>query len=219
MKKPIQAVLFDLDGTLLDTSIDLSSALNRVLTARKLQPLAHAETRPIVGKGCKGMLKLGLNIEEHHPEYPDLCKELLDYYLEHVCETTQFFPGVEVVLQHLEKNNIPWGIVTNKPAHLTALLVEQLALHKRTPCIVSGDTLSKAKPHPEPLLHACKLLQQEPDACLYVGDAEIDIIASKAAGIPVLAALYGFIAADEDPLAWKADGYIQHPEEIIGWLS
>jgi N-acetyl-D-muramate 6-phosphate phosphatase len=218
VKKPIQAVLFDLDGTLLDTSIDLSTALNRVLKARNLPPLPHTATRPVVGKGCKGMLKMALNIEEHQPEYSGLCQELLDYYFEHVCDTTQFFPGVEEVLQHLEKNNIPWGIVTNKPKHLTAVLVEQMALYKRTQCIVSGDTLSKAKPHPEPLLHACEILGQTPASCLYVGDAEIDIIASKAAGIPVLAALYGFISPEENPQTWAADGYIKHPGEIINWL-
>lgn len=219
MKNSPHAVLFDLDGTLLDTSTDLSTALNRVLKARNLAPLQYAQTRPIVGHGCKAMLKLALDMNEDHPEYLSLCDELLEYYFEHVSETSQFFPGIEEVLQYLEKNNIPWGIVTNKPGRFTKVLVEGLALNKRTPCIISGDTLSKAKPHPEPLLHACKLLGVEPASCLYIGDAEIDVIASKAAGIPVLTALYGFISPEEIPQDWKANGYINHPSEIIPWIT
>jgi 2-phosphoglycolate phosphatase len=219
VKNSIQAVLFDLDGTLLDTSGDLTSALNSVLAQHKMAALPHAKTRPIVGQGTKGLFKLALNMDENHPEYAGLCTEFLEFYFKAACVSTAFFPGVEEVLAYLENNNIPWGIVTNKPGRFTAVIVENFALHKRTTCIISGDTLAKAKPHPEPLLHACKILGFKPESCLFVGDAEIDILASKAAGIPVLAALYGYISPEENPASWNADGYINHPSEVIEWLK
>jgi HAD superfamily hydrolase (TIGR01549 family) len=126
---------------------------------------------------------------------------------------------MEAVLQYLEESKTPWGIVTNKPERFTLKLIEKLQLTARAACIVSGDTLKNSKPHPEPILHACQLLQQNPAECLYVGDSEIDVIASRAAGSPVLTALYGYISAEEDPYQWNADGYIKHPDEIITLLG
>jgi 2-phosphoglycolate phosphatase len=219
MKTPVQAVLFDLDGTLLDTAADISTALNRILLARGLTPLTLRQIRPIVGTGYQGLLKIGLNVEAHHAEYAALCQEFLEYYHEHVCDTTQFFAGMEAVLAHLEQQQIPWGVVTNKPGCFTDRIVARLDLLKKAGCVISGDTLSRAKPHPDPILHACKLLGQDPKACLYIGDAEIDMIAGKAAGMPVLAALYGYIPPTQDPRLWNADGYIQHPAEILDWLE
>jgi 2-phosphoglycolate phosphatase len=219
LKNTIQAVLFDLDGTILDTSKDLGSALNRLLAVRKLPPLAHEVMRPIVGRGAKGMLKLGLDINDDHPDFLTLSDELLEFYFQTVCESTDFFPGVQEVLQHLTDKNIPWGIVTNKPKRFTTLIADHLKLTDWAQCIISGDTLANAKPHPEPMLHACKLLGTEPANCIYVGDAEIDVQASKAAGIPVLTALYGFIAVDEKPEEWDADGYILQPQDILAYLT
>ncbi|MDR3477501.1 MAG: phosphoglycolate phosphatase [Gammaproteobacteria bacterium] len=218
-KQIAKGILFDLDGTLLDTAVDLSQALNRILQARGLAPLSLPVIRPSVGRGCKGLLKLGLNMDEDHPEYLGLCDELLGYYEEHMFDTTQLFPGMESILTHLENTGIPWGIVTNKPGRFTAELLKRLKLNDRANCVISGDTLANRKPHPEPVLRACELLNQKPGECLYVGDAEIDIIASKAAGTPVVVAMYGYIASDEDPKTWNADGYIHHPAEIMEWLS
>jgi 2-phosphoglycolate phosphatase len=218
-EKPIKAVLFDLDGTLLDTATDLGQALNNILIKRNLAPLSHEAIRPAAGKGCRGLLKAGLDMEEDHPEYKALCTELLGHYHAHLADTTRFFPGMEEVLVHLEQLNIPWGIVTNKPERFTFKLLDSLQLTKRAACIISGDTLKNSKPHPEPILHACNLLQQKPDECLYVGDSEIDIIASKAAGSPSVVALYGYIPAGENPSLWLADSYIHHPKEIITLLT
>jgi 2-phosphoglycolate phosphatase len=218
-KQPIKAVLFDLDGTLLDTATDLGHALNNVLTKRSLTPLSQTLIRPAAGRGCRGLLKAGMDIDEAHPEYKQLCTELLGHYHSHLADTTQFFPGMEAVLQYLEESKTPWGIVTNKPERFTLKLIEKLQLTARAACIVSGDTLKNSKPHPEPILHACQLLQQNPAECLYVGDSEIDVIASRAAGSPVLTALYGYISAEEDPYQWNADGYIKHPDEIITLLG
>jgi 2-phosphoglycolate phosphatase len=217
--KKIKAILFDLDGTLLDTASDLGHALNHVLSTRNVSPLDLELIRPAAGRGCKGLLKLGLNIDETHADYSELCKTLLAHYEEHLADTTLLFAGMEEVLQHLEKIKMPWGIVTNKPDLYTQKLIAALQLQHRAACIVSGDTLKTNKPHPESILHGIKLLGMQPAECLYVGDSEIDIIASRAAGSPVLAALYGYIPSEETPARWQADGYIKHPREIIEWLA
>ena len=219
MKKNISAVLFDLDGTLLDTAGDLGQALNQLLTTRKMAPIPQQIIRPVAGYGCAGLLKIGFDMDKDHPEFSPLCNELLDEYFNYFCTTTEFFPGMEKVLQHLEDNKLPWGIVTNKPKRFTTPLMKHLGLEQRAACIISGDTLKKSKPDPDQILHACELLAFDPATCVYIGDSKVDILASRAAGIPVLAALYGYIPPGENPLSWEADGYINHPEEILDWLG
>lgn len=215
----IKAVLFDLDGTLLDTAEDLGRALNSFLSTRKEPPLSISQIRPMAGSGCKGLLKLGLDMDEHHPDYRSSCEELLALYQHHLFDTTQLFPGMAEVLACIEKNGLPWGVVTNKPAKFTDQLMGHLKLVQRAGCVISGDTLKNHKPHPEPILHACQILQQHPSDCLYIGDSKVDVVACKAAGSISLAALYGYIPANDDPATWQADGYIQHPSEIIRWLG
>ncbi len=214
----INAVLFDLDGTLLDTANDLGLALNHLLQDNQLPQIPYENLRPAAGSGCRGLLKLGMNIDPDDHRYPTLSEQLLELYQHYLVKTTHFFPGIETVLDYLEKNSIPWGIVTNKPAKYTDQLIRHLQLDKRAGCVISGDSLANHKPHPEPILHACRLLQEKPGNCLYVGDSRIDIEACKAAGSPSLGALYGYIPPAEDPLTWGADGYIQHASEIISWI-
>jgi 2-phosphoglycolate phosphatase len=214
----IKSVLFDLDGTLLDTAADLGQALNDTLVKRQLEPLHLSKIRNNAGRGCRGLLKLGLDMENTHPEYAALCIELLDNYQRHMLTSTQLFPGMDAVLHHLEDNNIPWGIVTNKPHRFTQELIRHLKLETRAACVISGDTLAHSKPHPAPILHACQQIGLTAAHCLYVGDSEIDIIASRAAGSPSLVALYGYIIETENPETWNADGYIHHPHEILTWL-
>ncbi|MEO8402039.1 MAG: HAD-IA family hydrolase [Gammaproteobacteria bacterium] len=215
----IKAVLFDLDGTLLDTAQDLGIALNYLRQEHQLPILSLKAIRPAAGSGCKGLLKLGLNIDPHDERYPELSIKLLDYYQKHLIDTTHFFPGMEETLSHLDNMQIPWGIVTNKPAKFTDQIVAHLHLDKRAGCIISGDSLAHRKPHPEPILHGCRQLQHRPEECLYIGDSEVDILACKAAGSPSLAALYGYIPRDENPQTWGADGFIQHPAEILDWIK
>lgn len=215
---PIKGVLFDLDGTLLDTANDLGMALNQVLKAHQLTPLDPTVIRPFAGRGCKGLLKLGMNVDNLHPEYANLCTELLRYYEKHCLDTTTLFPGMESILLHLEQANIPWGIVTNKPHKYTLPLLSHLQLQQRAACIVSGDSLDFCKPHPAPILHACDLLRINPQECLYIGDSEVDVIASKAAGTFALVAMYGYFMPDDKPMSWQADGYINHPSEILTWI-
>ncbi len=215
----INAVLFDLDGTLLDTAYDLGLALNHLLQEQQLPALPFDLIRPAAGSGSRGLLKLAMQMGPEDHRYPVLSDRLLALYQHYLTETTQLFPGMETTLDFLEKNAIPWGIVTNKPAKYTDPLIMHLQLDKRAMCVISGDTLSKSKPHPEPILHACQLLQQRPEHCLYIGDSAIDIQACQAAGSPSLAALYGYIPAEDDPLTWGADGYIHHASEIIPFLK
>lgn len=217
--KSIQSVLFDLDGTLIDTANDLGLALNSLLREHALPILSLEQIRPEAGRGSKGLIKLGFDIEESDLRYTTLCENLLNYYETYLLNTTALFHGMEEVLLYLEKKQIPWGIVTNKPEKFTYEILRGLQLTERAGCIISGDTLQNRKPHPQPLLHACEQLKQNPENCLYIGDSETDVIASKAAGLNSLVALYGYIPKIEDPKTWRADGYIQHPLEIMQWMQ
>ena len=216
--KTIQGVLFDLDGTLLDTAPDMAYALNAQRQRHGLPHLPFAAIRPLVGYGSKALLQLGFEIEETHAAYPDLLNEFLQLYEQHLIDATQLFPEIEQVLAYLAQINLPWGIVTNKPSKFVHHLLKKFELDKQAACVVCGDTLSTRKPHPGTILHACEQLQLSPASCLYVGDASIDVTASKSAGTQSLVALYGYIHENENPLSWPADGYIHRPSEIISWL-
>jgi 2-phosphoglycolate phosphatase len=215
----VKAVLFDLDGTLLDTAEDLGLALNHLLRENNYPLVPKELVRPAAGSGCRGLLKLGMSISPEHPRYTSFAEKLLDLYGNYIIDNTVLFPGMEETLKFIEQKEIPWGIVTNKPVRFTEKLVSHLRLNLRTQCVVSGDSLRNRKPHPEPILHACEFFGLAPKDCLYVGDSAIDVQACKSAGVPVLAALYGYIPDNEDPLSWQADGYINHPTEIISWLA
>lgn len=217
----IEAVLFDLDGTLLDTAPDLVFALNVIREQHGLPAMPVSDIRPIANLGSKAMLKraLDLEVDETDPRFQTLRQQFFSLYLTHLADSTQFFPNIEKVLTHLDELSIPWGIVTNKPTAHTMGLLKALGLEQRTNCVVCGDTLPKNKPDPLPILHACQLLKANPAHCIYIGDAETDVIASKAANTTSLIALYGYINQDDDPLTWKADGYIKQPIDIIEWLT
>lgn len=218
--KNVKAVLFDLDGTILDTAPDLVFAINLLRKEHNLPPLPYELIRPIVSLGSKTMVKLALNIEESHPDFAKLRTYFLDLYQKHLADSmTTFFPNMENVLQYLDQNEIPWGIVTNKLTRHTQALLKSLRLDHRPACVICGDSLSTFKPDPAPILHACQLLKQRPTDCLYVGDSETDVIASKAAGTKSLVALYGYIGQEENPYAWNADGYVKDPIDIITWLN
>ncbi len=215
----IRAVLFDLDGTLADTAPDLAFALNRVLEQYGRAPLPLARIRPVASHGTLALLRLGFGLEPGAPGFDEKREALLATYRENIARETRLFPGMDRVLKALEGSGRRWGVVTNKPAHLTGPLMEQLGLAARAATVVSGDTLAESKPHPAPLLHAAREAACEPGECLYVGDAERDIIAGRAAGMRTLAALYGYIADDDNPTAWGADGSIDAPIEILDHLT
>lgn len=217
--KPIKAVLFDLDGTMLDTAPDLSYALNQLRAHHHLPKIPTQVIRPNVGLGTRALIKLGFNLSESDQGFETLRKQFLDLYQAHIADKTRFFPEIPQVLDYLEEQGIPWGIVTNKPQQLTHDLLRALHFESRPECIVCGDTLSTIKPEPDTLLYACKLLKKAPEACVYIGDTKIDVMASKAAGILSLIVLYGYTTETDDPFSWHADGYITKPLEIIAWLK
>jgi len=215
----IETVLFDLDGTLLDTAPDLADALNAVLRANGRAPLPFEAIRPVVSHGGRALIERGFGLDPEHPDFEPLRRQLLDRYQAHIADRTRPFPGMEDVLASLEARGMDWGVVTNKPGWLTEPLLRALGLLDRPACVVSGDTLAERKPHPAPLLHACELTGRTPAECLYVGDARRDIEAGRNAGMPTLVALFGYFLDDDRPETWGADGLIEHPADLLAWLD
>ena len=215
----IDAVLFDLDGTLLDTAPDLAYALNQLRQTYRLSELPLSSIRSTISFGAAAILKNGFDIEENHPDFIPLKEKYLALYEQHLTDSTRFFPNIEKVLLHLEQHDIPWGIVTNRMTKHTMALLKAFGFEHRPNCIICGDTLKKNKPHPEPILEGCRLVKQLPHRTIYIGDAATDVAASKAAGTKSLVALYGYIGSHENPESWQADGYINEPIEIIEWLE
>ncbi|MCC6608992.1 MAG: HAD-IA family hydrolase [Burkholderiales bacterium] len=214
----IQAVLFDLDGTLADTAPDLAGALNLLLGEHGRGPVPLERTRPLTSAGARGMLKAGFGIEPDAPEYETLRIRFLDLYARAVCVETRLFGGIGELLDALERRRVPWGVVTNKSERFTTPLLEALGVLHRAACVVSGDTVARAKPYPDPLLHAARVLALAPASCLYVGDDLRDVQAARAAGMPVVAASYGYLGNDGDCRGWEADGVIGHPLETLNFL-
>jgi phosphoglycolate phosphatase len=214
----IRAVLFDLDGTLADTAPDLADALNRLLAERGRAAVPFEHARPVTSSGARGMLRVGFGIDPQHAEYDALRARFLDLYAENICRETRLFDGIGELLAAIEGRGLPWGIVTNKAERFTFPLLAALGLEARTACVVGGDTTGRIKPHPDPLLHAARALGLAPGACLYLGDDLRDVQAARAAGMPVLAAAYGYLGDGGDPAAWGADGVIAHPLETLNHL-
>ncbi len=215
----IKTVLFDLDGTFADTAADLAYALNMTLQAHGKTPLSFAEIRPVVSHGARALIELGFQLHDSDPAFTPIRQQLLDIYADNIALHTRLFAGMESVLQALLQRNINWGIVTNKPANLTIPLMQALGLHDQASCIVSGDTLPQRKPDPAPLLHACTLAGSPAQQCVYVGDAERDIVAGERAGMHTLVALFGYIGATEHPEQWGADAMITEPQAIVDWID
>lgn len=216
----IRAVLFDLDGTLADTAPDLAGALNDLLHEQGRSPIPLERARPLTSSGARGMLKVGMGITPDDTDYEALKSRFLDLYAANICRETQLFDGIGALLDELERRNVTWGIVTNKAHRFTEPLLRELQLLDRARCVVSGDTTPKSKPAPEPLLHAAALIGLPPQDCLYVGDDLRDVLAARAAGMPVIAAGYGYLGDGDgsDPHAWNADAVIQHPAEVLKHL-
>lgn len=212
------AVLFDLDGTLVDTAPDLAFALNTLLQEQGLAPLPYKDIRPAASHGSIALLKLGFDISTLDDTFKKLQQRFIEIYQDNIVRETALFDGMEEVITTLEKDMISWGIVTNKPTFLTNPLVEKLGLINRAACVVSGDTTAHSKPHPAPMLHACDLIKHKPHNCLYVGDAKRDIEAGKNARMKTVTARWGYLGENDKPENWQADAIIEHPREILEWL-
>lgn len=214
----MRAVLFDLDGTLADTAGDLAAALNRVRADRKLPPLPTAALRAHASDGSRGMLGAGLGVTPEDPNWEALKDAFLDYYAAALSVHTQLFADADRVLAEIERRRLAWGIVTNKASRFALPLLEFLALTTRADVIVCGDTTAHTKPHPTPLLHAAAQLGLGAQACVYVGDAERDVAAARAAGMAALVARYGYIGSDLAPESWGPDGLIDSLPGVLDWL-
>jgi len=215
----IKLVLFDLDGTLLDTAPDLGGALNALRAEYNLTPLTHDMIRPVVSHGAPALLKLGFGIAPNDSRYSGIRNRLLELYAERITRETTYFPGVESLLQELEYRQLTWGVVTNKPSHLTDPLLRAFGVYDRAACVVSGDTTLRRKPYPDQLLYACDICEVRPASSIYFGDAQRDVQAARAAGMRALVAMYGYIEASEEPSAWEADALLEHPDKLIHWLD
>jgi 2-phosphoglycolate phosphatase len=212
------AILFDLDGTLLDTAPDMIGALNRLRVENGREPLRPADARAHVSHGAVRLVRVGFP-DADDERLEALRLRFLELYAANLADGTCLFPGIEHVLATLEAERLPWGIVTNKPGWLTDPLLDRLGLFERACCVVSGDTVAERKPHPLPLLHAAEATGVLPGRCVYVGDAERDIVAGRAAGMQTVVAAYGYLSPEDQPLLWNPHGVVQRPEELLDWLT
>ena len=208
-----KAVLFDLDGTLVDTAPDMVAVLQSLQADRGLDPVDYSVGRSHVSNGAAGLLHLGFPDSDDELR-EELRLEFLQRYAVGICEHSAIFAGLERLLDHLDDGGVRWGVVTNKPHDLTEPLLAALQLTERVACCVSGDTLSLRKPDPAPLLHACKLAGVNAGESMYIGDASRDIQAGRAAGMATIAAAYGYITADDSADVWGADSIAADTEEL-----
>ena len=214
-----KCVLFDLDGTLVDTAPDLGLAANLVREELDMEPLPLSTYRPYASCGARGLLKVAIGMNMDHPDYPQRKERFLVHYRANLSRNSSLFPGVAEMLGALEHAGIRWGIVTNKVSSLSEPLVADLGLMARSACLVSGDSTPKPKPAPEPLLLAAKLVGIAPRDCLYVGDDERDILSGRAAHMRTAAAGWGYMGDKPDPRSWSADVIVETPAELVQLLE
>jgi N-acetyl-D-muramate 6-phosphate phosphatase len=212
-------VLFDLDGTLIDSAPDLAGAANAMRTARGLDPLPMASLRPMVGAGARGMVGLAFGVKPGQPDYDELRAEFLDTYARTLLVHTAVFAAMQPVLNHLDAQGRRWGIVTNKAERFTHPIVAGLGLASRAAVVVCGDTTPHSKPHPEPLFEAARRAGTTTSGCVYVGDDARDIQAGRAAGMATLAAAWGYLGQGDPVHAWQADAVLDAPGDLLHWLG
>lgn len=215
----VSAVLFDLDGTLADTAPDMARTVNAMRSARALPPVELAEVRPYVSQGARGMIGAAFGVRPEDAGYAAMREEFLAIYAGNLCVETCLFPEMPELLGRLDERGIAWGVVTNKFERLARGVLDGLGLASRSAVLVGGDTCERAKPFPDPLLHAAERLGLRPSLVLYVGDDERDVQAARAAGMPVLAAGYGYLGDGPHPSRWGADGVVGSPAEIARWAG
>ena len=214
----IQAVLFDLDGTLIDSAPDLGAAVDKMRVARGMSSLPLSHYRPMAGAGARGMIALAFGWTPDHPDYEQLKEEFFVNYESCMTERTFAFEGVAQLIQELVDLKMPWGVVTNKSKRFAEPLTQAMPLFASAAVVISGDTTPHAKPHPAPLLEAAKRLGVDPTACVYVGDDERDIVAGHAAQMKTVAATYGYLGAQADVQRWQAHAQIDSPEQLLKLL-
>jgi N-acetyl-D-muramate 6-phosphate phosphatase len=213
------AVLFDLDGTLIDTAPDFIRCLNELRAFHSLEALPPEFIRRSVSNGARAMIRIGFGLEQHQPGYLELHTAFLDRYEAGVAVETTLFEGMDELLRSLEARGIPWGIVTNKPVRFAAPLIQALDLDKRCATLICPDHVAERKPHPESLLLACQRAGAEPEKAVYVGDHERDIEAGRNAGMKTIAVRYGYIEEPETVDLWKADQVVDTVSDLAKLLQ
>ncbi|WP_312462025.1 phosphoglycolate phosphatase [Comamonas sp.] len=219
MQRSIRAILFDLDGTLIDSAPDLGAAADQMRVARGLPSLPMADYRPFAGSGARGMLRVAFGMQPEDAEFSTMREEFFQNYERRMTQDTTVFDGVSDMLASIVARQLHWGVVTNKSKRFTEPLSRQMALFASAGAVVSGDTTPHAKPHPEPLLEAARRIGVAPQDCVYVGDDERDIIAGKAAGMHTVAAVYGYLGEKQSVAHWEADDVINSPHELLKRLK
>jgi phosphoglycolate phosphatase len=219
MTASVQAVLFDLDGTLIDSAPDLAGACNDMRAERGLPALPYATLRAMVGSGARGMVGLGFGLTPDDAGYAELRDEFLGRYEGRMTRETRVFADMLPILDALRSRGLLWGIVTNKATRFAEPLVAWLDFGSTVPALVCGDTTPNAKPHPAPLLEAARRLKVPPAACVYVGDDRRDVDAGRAAGMRTIAAGWGYLGQGEPAAAWGADAVIERPADLLAWID
>jgi phosphoglycolate phosphatase len=219
MLQHIRAVLFDLDGTLIDSAPDLGAAADKMRIDRGMSSLPYALYRPMAGAGARGMLKIAFDMTPEHADFMAMREEFFANYESAMTVRTYAFDGVSDLIAGLTTRGLPWGVVTNKMARFTDPLTQAMPLFASAAAIVSGDTTPHPKPHPEPMFEAARRLGLPPEVCLYVGDDERDIVAGRAAGMRTVAANYGYLGEKNDISSWGADLKIDSPIELLQLLG
>ncbi|MGR4867601.1 HAD-IA family hydrolase [Variovorax sp. LARHSF232] len=217
--RDIEAVLFDLDGTLIDSAPDLGAAADKMRTDRGMASLPLERYRPMAGSGARGMLGVAFGITPDHPDFPELREEFFVNYERAMTVRTMAFAGVPELIEQLHQLDLRWGVVTNKSVRFAAPLTAAMPLFTSSGALVCGDTTPHAKPHPEPLLEAARRLGVLPSRCLFVGDDERDVIAGRAAGMRTVAATYGYLGDRADTVLWNADASIGSPAALMSLIQ
>lgn len=217
--KDIAAVLFDLDGTLIDSAPDLGAAADQMRVDRGMPSLPLVLYRPMAGAGARGMLGVAFNVKADDPNFETLREEFFGNYAKCLNQRTAAFDGVPELVKALLERSLRWGVVTNKSMRFTDPLTQAMPLFASAQVIISGDTTPHAKPHPAPLLEAARRMGIPPQQCLYVGDDERDIVAGLAAGMPTVAARYGYLGDASDTQTWGAHATIDTPMSLLGLLA
>jgi phosphoglycolate phosphatase len=213
-----ETVLFDLDGTLLDTAPDFILVLNALRQEYDLNPLPDEQIRNTVSNGARALVTLGFGVNEGDKGFEIYREKLLSAYLDQLGQASRLFPGMNDLLEALEGENIPWGIVTNKPSRFTIPLLEALSLSQRCKALVCADQVTKPKPHPESLLKACSIVSAKPEKSIYVGDHRRDIEAGHSAKMTTITALFGYISEHDKPESWRATFQANSAADIYKYI-